>query len=127
MAAVHAGWRGTISRIVERALEQLFAAGSRPQDVLAAVGPAIQSCCYEVGADLGERFESEFGPTVVVPGGKPHLKLNEAVKLSLLKRGVPAAQIELRPECTSCDPRFYSHRRDKGVTGRHLSFIAHRF
>lgn len=127
VAAVHAGWRGTIARIVERALEQLIAAGSRPQDIVAAVGPAIQSCCYEVGADLGDRFEREFGPSVVVPAVKPHLKLKQAVKLSLLKVGVPEAQIELLSECTSCDPRFYSHRRDQGVTGRHLSFIAHRF
>jgi YfiH family protein len=127
VAAVHAGWRGTVSRIVERALEQLFAAGTRPRDVLAAVGPAIQSCCYEVGDDLAARFEQEFGKSVVVPGAKPHLALNLAVHQSLIKLGVPEAQIELRGECTSCDSRFYSHRRDKGVTGRHLSFIAHRF
>ncbi len=127
VAAVHAGWRGTISRIVEKAVEALAQAGTRPEDLRAAVGPAIQGCCYEVAPELAERFEREFGAGVVVPAERPKLKLSEAVRRSLLKAGLAEARVEVRAECTSCDRRFYSHRRDRGVTGRHLSFIVHRF
>ncbi len=124
VAAVHAGWRGTYSRIVEKAVEALTAAGSRPGDLRAAVGPSIQSCCYEVGPDLAERFEEAFGPGVVVAGERPRLSLQLAVRQSLERVGLEPGQIELLPQCTHCDARFYSHRRDRGVTGRHLSFIA---
>src|SRR5690606_23695454 len=64
VAAVHAGWRGTVARVVERAVESLVRAGSRQEDLLAAIGPAIRACCYEVSPKLAARFEAAFGPGV---------------------------------------------------------------
>jgi YfiH family protein len=129
VAAVHSGWRGTDARIVARAVEALVARGSRPERLLAAVGPSIQRCCYVVSEDLGERFTSGFGPEVVVrEGGEVRLDLARAVRDTLLGAWLKAAHVDVLPHCTACDAdRFFSHRRDAGRTGRHLNFVVHRF
>lgn len=126
VAAVHAGWRGVIAEIVLRAVEALEADGAKREDLRFALGPAIQRCCFEVDGDLPERFATAFGDEVVVAvAGKPrrHLDLPLAVTRGLLRAGVAAGQVSALPQCTACDPRFFSHRRDQGKTGRHLSFI----
>jgi hypothetical protein len=129
VAAVHSGWRGTDARIVARAVEALVARGSRPERLLAAVGPSIQRCCYVVSEDLGERFTAGFGPQVVVrQGGEVKLDLARAVRDTLLGAGLKEAHVDVLPHCTACDAdRFFSHRRDAGRTGRHLNFVVHRF
>jgi copper oxidase (laccase) domain-containing protein len=82
-----------------------------------------------VSAELADRFVAAFGPDVVVRmGGALHLDLVHAVRHTLRSCGVPAAQIEVLDACTSCDQeRYFSHRRDRGQTGRHLGFVACRF
>ena len=129
VAAVHSGWRGTDARIVARAVEALVARGSRPERLLAAVGPSIQRCCYVVSEDLGQRFTEGFGPEVVVrEGADVRLDLARAVRDTLLGAGLKAAHVDVLPHCTACDAeRFFSHRRDAGRTGRHLNFVVHRF
>jgi YfiH family protein len=129
VAAVHSGWRGTDARIAARAVDLLVARGARPGSLLAAVGPCIQACCYEVSAELGERFESGFGAEVVDRGqGRVHLDLGRAVRRTLEAAGLAPGHVDVLPDCTSCDARrFFSHRRDAGRTGRHLSFVAHAF
>jgi YfiH family protein len=125
VAAVHSGWRGTVLRIASRAVETLAARGSNPARLVAAIGPAIQACCYEVSDELGARFASAFGEDVVSRARpRPHLDLPRAVRKALQQSGLAADRIEVLPHCTSCDSRrFFSHRRDRGVTGRHLSFV----
>lgn len=126
VAAVHAGWRGVIAGIVARTLEVWAAKGTRPGDVRAAIGPAIQKCCFEVDGELPARFSAAFGDEIVVPVAgkeKRHLDLPRAVAVTLGRLGVPAAHVVTLPHCTHCDERFFSHRRERGVTGRHLSFI----
>jgi hypothetical protein len=126
VAAVHAGWRGVIGGITAKTIARLVTLGSRVDDLRVAVGPAIQACCFEVDGDLPERFAAEFGPGVVRPQpGKPkvHLDLGVAVRVSLERVGVAPTHVEVLPQCTRCDPRFFSHRRDQGLTGRHLSLI----
>ncbi len=80
VAAAHAGWRGTVAGVARRVLEVLLAGGSDPQEVLAAVGPGIGACCYEVGPEVREAFGPEssrfFRPG---PRGRPHLDLRAAV------------------------------------------------
>ena len=121
VAAVHAGWRGVIAEIVARALEAMQA---RPADVHVGIGPCIQRCCFEVDGDLPSRFSTAFGEAVVVQGAqKKHLDLPLAVRVTLERLGVPASHVAALPQCTRCDERFFSHRRDHGITGRHLSFI----
>lgn len=122
VAAVHSGWKGTDAEIAARAVEALIATGSAPKDLFAALGPHIKSCCYEVSPELAARFRDRFGPAVVREAKTPHLDLAAAVTQSLTGKGVPKDHVDVLPHCTHCDPRFFSHRRDKGVTGRHMAF-----
>jgi polyphenol oxidase len=127
VAAVHAGWRGTEARIAAAAVSALEAEGTSPSQLRAAIGPCIGRCCYEVGEDLAERFGRAFGDSVIdrSSGQRPHLDLRQAVRLTLQAAGVAAEAIEDVPGCTACDAEaFFSHRRDRGRTGRHLAFVA---
>lgn len=127
VAAVHAGWRGTAERIAQGAVEALNARhGARADRVVAAIGPSIRACCYEVDEALAARFEGDLGPGTVRPveGGRPHLDLVEANLRILEAAGVGRGRVEVLDACTACDPdRFFSHRRDGAQSGRHLSFI----
>lgn len=124
-AAVHAGWRGSLAEIARAALAAFVEAGSDPRDLVAAIGPAIGPCCYEVSPELAVRFRERFGPEVAQ--GR-RLDLSLANRRLLEEGGIPAASIDSVGTCTSCDEaRFFSHRRDRGRTGRQLSFITGRF
>ena len=126
VAAVHAGWRGVIAQIAARTVEALVAQGSDPSDLHVAIGPCIQRCCFEVDGDLPARFRADFGDEVIAPQpGKDrvHLDLPRAVAMTLARWRVPEGQVVALPQCTHCDDRFFSHRREQGRTGRHLSFI----
>jgi polyphenol oxidase len=118
VAAVHSGWRGTRLKIVRRAIQALKV---EPQHVIAAIGPNIGRCCYEVSHELAAQFREQFGAEAV--DERRHLDLRFCVEAALREAGV--TRIEQVPGCTSCDiASFFSHRRDKGRTGRHLAFIA---
>jgi YfiH family protein len=125
VAAVHAGWRGTASRIVTRAVDLMVVElGCRPSDILAGLGPAIAKADYEVGTEVIaaiasavpagiERVASESGP------GKWMLDLHEANRLLLREAGLPDENIELAPGSTYTDRReYFSARRDGVRTGR---------
>jgi hypothetical protein len=125
VAAVHAGWRGTIALVAAEGARALAAAaGVGVQRLRAAVGPSIGACCYQVSAELADRFEAAFGPSVVRrAAGQPRLDLWEANLRALRDAGVE--RIEVMRRCTACDPaRFFSHRRDGGRTGRMAAFAA---
>lgn len=122
VCAVHSGWKGTELKIAARAVETLARQGARPERLLAAVGPCIRACCYQVSDELAQRFALAFGEPVVHRGDRPRLDLPAAVKQTLADAGVLPAHIEVLEACTACDERFFSHRRDAGVTGRALSF-----
>ena len=125
VAAVHAGWRGTAAGIGGRAVEALVAAGSRPEDLLAALGPGIGPCCYEVGDELFPHFGEE-GRDLFRPGprGRPHLDVRAANVRQLLGAGVRPEKIHHVDECTACRPELYhSYRRDGPGGGRMISFV----
>jgi YfiH family protein len=127
VAAVHAGWRGALGEIPLRALEMLRARGTQPGDLRAVLGPSIRTCCYVVSDDLAAQFTARFGPEVVVRrDGRPYLDVARSVRRQLEEGGVPAAHISDTGECTSCDKRFHSHRRDH-AGGRQVSFIVCRW
>jgi len=108
LAVLHAGWRGLLDGIVESGARAL---GTGP--LTAAIGPGIGPCCYEVGPDVADPFEARFGE--VVSDGK--LDLWRAAELALEESGVE--EIERTDLCTFCHPQlFFSHRRDRGITGR---------
>ncbi len=133
VAAVHAGWRGTLAGIAAegvRALERQV--GAPPSRLLAVIGPSIGPCCYEVSEDLAARFEDELrgsvvrGPSAGAPA-RPRVDLWAANRGVLARAGVSAERVQVLGRCTSCErERFFSHRRDAGRTGRQMAFIAPR-
>ena len=144
----HAGWRGTVKRIVEKGVgEMIRCFGSRPDHLKAVIGPGIRGCCYEVGEEIRTKFQSQFeygdclfrevkesDPvrekypllflTARAPGHgelapKIFLDLAEANRQQLIATGVPKKSIETSPLCTNCHPELlFSYRAEKGKTGR---------
>ncbi len=125
VAAAHAGWRGTVKGVARRAVEALAARGSRPEDLVAALGPGIGSCCYEVG----EEVRAAFGPGGSAfcrpgPNGRPHLDVRAANVRQLVEAGLRAEAILHLADCTRCRADLYpSYRRDGRAAGRMISFI----
>lgn len=127
VAAVHAGWRGVVQNVVGAALDVFFARGSRPEHLLAAIGPHISLSAFEVGDDVARQLAAASRATRVVTvheGGKPHAALAPIVAAQIAELGVPAAHIEVLPGCTFTDrDLFFSYRRDGQKSGRQLSAI----
>jgi hypothetical protein len=148
VAAFHAGWRGTLARIVERGIGTMRREfGSKPKDLIAAIGPAIGACCYSVGEEVRFEFESQFAyapelfsevydsdpvrdryPLLFLTARAPghsnigpqiHVDLAEANKRQLLDAGVAAAKIGVVGECTSCTRLANGRRRYFSHRGEH--------
>ena len=125
VAAAHAGWRGTVARVAQAAVRELVAAGSRPRDLLAALGPAIGSCCYEVGDDVEHAFGA-LGAKFLRPGKgrRKHLDIGAANREQLLEAGIELGRIEKLDLCTQCRADlFFSYRRDGAEAGRMISVV----
>jgi YfiH family protein len=128
VAIAHAGWLGTVrsaSAAAVGAMTERF--GSRPADILAAIGPSIGVDHYEVGPDVISQVEQAFGPEaqrlIEVRDGRTYLDLWAANRLQLEKSGVE--QIEVAGICTACHlDDWFSHRAEKGKTGRFGALIA---
>ncbi len=129
IAVVHAGWRGSALEIAGRAVECLVTEFScRPENLRAAIGPAIGPCCYEVDRPVEEALGNLPGAGAYLrKGGRPgqwRLDLPGLNRWQLLQRGVRREQIFLGRICTACrGDLFFSHRRDGGSAGRHLNFL----
>jgi hypothetical protein len=149
----HAGWRGTLKRIVEKGVGEMHRwFGTSPADIRAAIGPGVHGCCYNVGPELRTQFESQFeygsklfreveesDPvrekypllflTARAPGHselpkKIFLDLVEANRRQLLAWGVAAKNISASPLCTACHTDLlFSYRAEKGVTGRMMAVV----
>jgi hypothetical protein len=151
IAAVHAGWRGTLARIVAKtigAMQMHFA--SNPRDLVAAIGPCIGPCCYEVGTEVATQFLSQFSDApsyfdelrtgdepnplqwlnMAPPGHQPPpknvlLDLRKANRSQLLTAGLQPRNVHVVDLCTACRPDLlFSYRKEGPGTGRHLSAIA---
>jgi hypothetical protein len=153
VGAFHAGWRGTVKRIVEKGVGIMrLEFGSRPEDIHAAIGPGIQQCSFEVGEEVEEAFHTQFpyaaelfhrvqesdavrerypmlfmnqrAPGHGDPCIKVHLDLREANRRQLLAAGVPENNITALKDCTVCQPqKFFSHRAESGKTGRQMALV----
>jgi YfiH family protein len=126
--AIHAGWRGTLAGVVEVALaEARHWLGVEPEAWQVALGPAIDGCCYEVEAYVGNQLVERWGamPEAWQPtGAHGQLDLRSANRQILLAAGVPAAQIATVGPCTACrSAEYFSHRRSHGRAGRQLGVI----
>ena len=149
----HAGWRGTVKRIVEKGVGEMRRwFGSNARDLEAAIGPGVHNCCYTVGEEVRETFISQFEygaklfrevkesdpvrekyPLLFLTARAPghsklpvniFLDLVEANRRQLIDAGVPAKHIEASPLCTSCrTDLLFSHRAEKGVTGRMMGVV----
>jgi polyphenol oxidase len=109
LAVLHVGWRGLLEGIVENGVRAIA-----DGPLTAAIGPGIGPCCYEVGDDVAEPYRAAFGDEVIRDG---RLDLWRATALALERAGV--GEIERTDLCTYCHPElFFSHRRDRGTTGR---------
>ena len=120
---VHAGWRGVMGRIVEAAITGLCGlSGFSPSDLNLYVGPYIHACHFEVGIELHQNFEREFGKGCVPDDC--HVDLGAALRESMRRTGVIDERIADVDVCTVCDAgkRFYSYRLSGGVCGRHGAF-----
>lgn len=139
VAAVHAGWRGIEAGALAVAVRRLAQAADRARSLLAAIGPCIGACCFEVGADVGARIAAASSPEVVVrqladPAGvdKVYVDLRLAARAQLRSLGLVDDAIEDVPSrgpegCTRCDAaRFYSYRRDAGASGRLIGVVVAR-
>ena len=150
VAAVHAGWRGTLARIVEKAIGRMqMQFGSQPADLLAAIGPAIGGCCYEVGTEVAAAFSGQFANAaeffdelrtgdepnplqwlnMMPPGHQPPpkkvlLDLPKANRSQLEAAGVPAANIFVSDLCTGCRrDLLFSYRKEGAQSGRMMAVI----
>jgi YfiH family protein len=125
VAAAHAGWRGTAAGVAARAVEALVARGSRAGDLVAALGPGIGPCCYEVGDELREAFgPGGAGFFRSRPGGRPHLDLRAANVRQLLGAGLRPDSVHHVTDCTCCRADLYpSYRREGRAAGRIISFV----
>jgi len=149
----HAGWRGTVKRIVEKGVGEMRRwFGSKPGDLEAAIGPGVHNCCYVVGEEVRDNFASQFAygvelfhelkesdpvrekyPLLFLTARAPghsklpvniFLDLVEANRRQLVDAGVPAKHIEASPLCTSCrTDLLFSYRAEKGVTGRLMGVV----
>jgi polyphenol oxidase len=149
----HAGWRGTVQRIVEKGVGEMFRQfGTRPRDLMAAIGPGIGGCCYEVGEEVRLKFESQFEyaaslfrevkdsdpvrekyPLLFLTARAPghselpkriFLDLVEANRRQLLAAGVPTKNIDALDLCTNCHTDLlFSYRAEKGKTGRLMGVV----
>ncbi|HEY6448666.1 MAG TPA: peptidoglycan editing factor PgeF [Acidobacteriaceae bacterium] len=156
VAAFHAGWRGTVARIAEKGVGQMRSEfRSRPEDLVAAIGPGIAACCYAVGEEVRSEFESQFAyaaelftefsesdpirekyPLLFLTARAPghsslgpqiHLDLMEANRWQLLDAGLRAEAITVIGDCTRCqNNRYFSYRAEQGFTGRMLSVVGMR-
>lgn len=118
VAAVHAGWRGSAVRIAAIAVEELtLRYGSRPQDLHAAIGPAIGGCCYEVGPEVAIQFGAPASGTAA-----SRIDLAAINERQLSEAGVP--DVWQAGQCTFCEAdRYFSFRREKEAAGRMISFV----
>lgn len=127
VGAVHAGWRGTVADVTGEAVRVMAARyGASPEAMVAAIGPAIGPCCFEVGPEVAEAFAEAGLPEAVVPREpKPHVDLWGANFRRLTEAGLAPDNIHRADACTFCDAaHFFSWRRDAGLTGRMLAAIA---
>ena len=126
----HAGWQGTVAKVAARTVENMRQAfGSRPEDLLAGIGPSICQAHYQVGAEVIQRVNHAFGAEAGLlngnSDGKAQLDLWEANRQVLIESGLLERHIQVSGLCTAEHPQdWYSHRGEHGKTGRFGAVLA---
>jgi hypothetical protein len=123
IAAVHAGWRGTLLEILPKTLHAMAGQfGTRPEDLAIAIGPGIGACCFEVGPEVAIQFARLF-PERNDLDRRMKIDLVETNLRLLGRNGGSLRQIATSGLCTCCGDRFHSYRRDRDAAGRMVSAI----
>lgn len=126
----HGGWKGTVRRIGQKTVARMHEEfGTKPEELLTAIGPSIGPCCYEIGPEVEAKFREAFphheAELFTNAEGKTHLSLWAANRIQLLDAGVLPEHIDEAKTCTSCHHEdFFSYRADGGRTGRMAAVIA---
>jgi YfiH family protein len=121
VAAIHAGWRGVVAGVIPAAIAGLLRDTPHSDRLVAAIGPCIGACCFEVGRDVAARI----GFVAREAGEKAYVDLRAAVRAQLVSAGLRTERIEDVPGCTKHEPdRFHSFRRDGANSGRMLAAVA---
>ena len=129
VSALHAGWRGTVAGIAAEGVKKLVEMGAEPKRIRAAIGPAIGSCCFEIGQDVVDEMNARQQMTDVemnaIPrNGRLYADLKSINREFLVSCGLDIENIDVCGECTFClEDKYYSHRRMKGVRGTMLSIV----
>ncbi|MBF8982229.1 peptidoglycan editing factor PgeF [Lutibacter sp. B2] len=129
ISLVHSGWKGTVKKIVSKALVMMKEHfGTNPKDCLAAIGPSIGPCCYEVDGKVIDQFKETFEDisdfTLLKDDGKYMLDLWKVNKMILVENGILESNISMSNICTMCNSeKLFSYRKDKGTTGRMVGII----
>jgi YfiH family protein len=132
VAAVHAGWRGTLDGVIEAGIAALLARyDARPEELTAAIGPAIGGCCYEFGLEHFDAFVTRFGDEVAAAWRRDEnatfLDLRAVCRRALQRSGLARDAIHVIGSCTAEHPdELHSYRRDGAHAGRQLSYIGWR-
>ncbi len=122
IAGIHAGWRGTASKITKKTVAKMFVyCGAKPANIVAFIGPSAGSCCYEVDEEVAKRFPAQC--SVLNADSKYFLDVKKANLIQLLECGVQGKHIEIHNDCSIHDIRYHSHRRDGKESGRMLAII----
>jgi YfiH family protein len=123
VAGIHAGWRGTVKKIVKKTIEKMIDLyHCRMEDIYAFIGPSAGVCCYEVGKDVARHFSPVYSSAVGNGKWKVDLKMENYHQLTGI--GVPEKNIEVHPDCTiCCSSLYHSFRRDGKQSGRMLACI----
>lgn len=129
IALAHAGWRGTVLKIARKTIHAMIQEfDTNPQECLAAIGPSIGKCCYEVDRGVIDEFNKNFTNLQEFAFSKGNdkymLDLWQANKIVLKEIGILDRNITISSMCTMCNPQYlFSHRRDKGITGRMAAIL----
>ena len=131
VGAVHAGWRGCAAGILKKTVQAMTEAfGSRPAELVAAIGPCIGPCCFETDDDVADAMLSALGPDDARPylerrGPKWHVDLGGLNRQWLLRAGLLPSHVEICGLCTACHPDlFWSHRKTGDARGAQIAMIA---
>lgn len=121
----HSGWKGTVKRISAKAVMKMCAEyGSSPENILAAIGPSIRVCHFEVGDDVADIFRNEFGSEVLEKHEKYHVDMQKAIKIQLSEQGLSEVNIIDSGICTYCNSdTLFSHRKTQGRRGNMAAAI----
>ncbi len=122
IGAFHAGWRGAVANIIPKGIKKMEELGGQISNFKAYISPCISKQMFEVGDEVAIQFPEKFVDRLTYK--KPHIDLKGFLKDQMEKVGIPTSSIEISPDCTMQELRFFSYRREREKAGRMLGLIS---